>query len=92
MVDVKINKSTAKKINKKLLESLDNYRKFVSYMAGDMPIECMCLDKTIQKILLSNGIFRVYDLFDRDLSKIKGIGKVRSGNLNASLEQFISLR
>ncbi len=92
MVEVKINKATVKKINKKLLESLDNYRKFVSYMAGDMPIEAMCLNKTIEKVLLKNGIVRVYDLFDRDLTKIKGIGKVRGRNLNTCLEQFLSLR
>lgn len=92
MVDVKLPKATVKKINKKLTESLNNYRKFVSYMSGDMPIEAMCLPKPIEKALRNAGIMRVYDLFDRDLTKIKGIGKIRSRDLNASLEQFISFR
>lgn len=92
MKEVKIKETDIKKINKKLLESLQNYRKVMSYMIGDMPIGVLCLPKPIEKALLNNGLLRVYDLFDRDLTKIKGIGKVRVRDLTASLDQFISMR
>lgn len=92
MDEVKIKKSIVKKINKKFLESLQNYRKMISYMVGDMPIGILCLPKNIENKLRKNGIDRVYDLFDRDLRKIKGIGKVGAGYITSSLDQFISIR
>lgn len=91
MVEAKLSKSEIKKINKKLLESLQNYRKFMTYMSGDVPIGVLCLSKPIEKALLDNGILRVYDLFDRDLAKIKGIGKVRRRDLAASLDKFLAM-
>lgn len=92
MIEGKLKKSDIKKINKKLVESLQNYRKLMSYMVGDMPIGVLCLPKTVETILLNNGLLRVYDLFDRDLTKIKGIGKVRGRNLAACLDEFLSMR
>lgn len=91
MVDVKLKKTDVKKINKKLVESLQNYRKFVYYASGDVPIQCLCLDKTVEKILVKNGFERVYDLFDVDLGKIKGIGKTRVGYLTSRLNEFLSM-
>jgi len=92
MVEVKLKKSEVRKINKKLLESLQNYRKFVACMSGDLPIGCLCLPKTTEKILIKNGFQRIYDLFDVDLTKIKGIGEVRIRDLTAGLDQFLSMR
>lgn len=91
MGEVKLKKSVIKKINKRLIESLEQYRKVTYYMAGDLPIGSLCLPKPIEKALLNAGIIRIYDLFDRDLTKIKGIGKSRIGNLTSSLEQFLSM-
>ena len=79
-------------INKKLLESLDNYRKTMSYMCGDAPIEVLCLPKVIETILISNGCLRVYDLFDRDLTEIKGMGCGRIRQLTARLDEFLPIR
>lgn len=87
-----IPKTIVKKINKKLLESLGNYRKMVGYMGADLPIECLCLPQRYEKALIDNGIVRVFELFDIDLTKIEGIGKVGIGYLTASLNQFLSMR
>ena len=92
MVEVKLKKSQIKKINKKLLDSLQNYRKTMSLMVGDVPIGVLCLPKATEKVLLNSGFLRVYDLFDCDLTKIKGIGKVRVRDLAASVDQFLSMR
>ena len=87
----KIKKSDQKKINKQLTESLVNYRKALSLMLGDAPIETLCLPKSTEKLLLNSGFLRIYDLFNCDLTKIKGIGKVRVRDLAARLDQFISM-
>ncbi len=91
MVEAKLSNTDIRKINKKLLESLHNYRDMVKYMGGDMPIGCLCLPKKYEKKLFEQGILRVYDLFNRDLTKIKGIGKVGIGYLTSSLNQFLSM-
>lgn len=92
MVEAKLKKSDIKKINKKLTDSLENYRKLMSCMVGDMPIGCLCLPKVTEDLLVKRGFLRVYDLFDCDLTKIKGIGKVRLRDLTTSLDQFVSMR
>lgn len=91
MVEAKINKAAIRKINKKLLESLENYKDIVRYMGADLPIGCLCLPQKYEKKLLENGILRVYDLFNRDLAKIKGIGKVGVGHITTSLQQFVPM-
>lgn len=79
------------KINKKLLEGLENYRKTMAFMFGDAPIEVLCLSKVIEKALISNGCLRVYDLFDRDLVEIEGISHSGIRQLTARLQEFISV-
>ncbi len=91
MVEAKLNKTHIRKINKKLLESLENYKDIVRYMGADLPIGCLCLPQKYEKKLLENGILRIYDLFNRDLTKIKGIGKVGVGHLTARLQEFIPM-
>lgn len=91
MTEVKLNKSTIKKINKKLLESLQNYRKFMHYSQGDLPIGALCLPKDTEKLLLKNGFVRIYDLFEADFTKVKGLGKVRLGYLTSSLNKFLAM-
>jgi len=87
-----IPKRVVKQINKKLLESLDHYKKMLGYMGADLPIGSLCLPKRYEKVLLDNGILRIYELFDRDLAKIEGIGKVGVRHLTAGLDQFLSMR
>ncbi len=91
MIENVLSEADSKKINKELIESLGRYKKTLSYMAGDAPIEVLCLPKTIQTVLISNGCLRIYDLFDCDLTKIKGIGKTRIRDLTARLNEFLSI-
>jgi hypothetical protein len=91
MNEVKLHTDDIKKINKKLLESLQNYRNFMQYASADMPIGALCLKKDIEKLLLKNGFVRIYDLFDADFTKIKGLGKVRIRDLTARLNEFLAM-
>jgi hypothetical protein len=78
-------------VQKELLENLKNYRKTLSYMIGDAPIEVLGLNKTLETVLINSGCTRIYDVFDRDLSKIKGIGDVRIRELTARIDEFLSM-
>lgn len=80
-----------KKIHTELLKSLQSYQKSISFMAGDAPIGVLCLPKSIETVLVRNDCLRIYDLFNRDLTKIKGIGKTRIRYLTSSLNEFISI-
>lgn len=84
-------KVDVKKINQELLKNLENYRKTLSYLNADAPIGVLCLPKVIENALLADGCLRVYDLFDRDLAEIKGIGKTRVERLTSSLNEFFSM-
>lgn len=86
-----INENDILELKKQLRERFDSYQKTMRYMMADIPIQALCLDKTTEKILLDNGLLRVYDFFDLDLVKIKGIGPIRARNLAASLDQFFSV-
>lgn len=87
-----ILKSEIHNIHKRLLESIEGYRKTISYMYGDAPIGVLCLPKVIESVLISNGCLRVYDLFDRDLTEIKGIGHSRIRDLTSRLDEFLAVR
>lgn len=86
-----ILKIEMERINREFVQSLGEYRKKISYMVGDTPIETLCLPKSTQTILLNQGIIRVYDLFNLDLVKIKGLGETRIRNLTARLDEFFSV-
>lgn len=91
MIEGKLKKSDIRKINKKLLESLQNYRKMVAFMGADVPIGVLCLPKTTEKVLVKQGFLRVYDLLDVDFTEIKGIGDSRRRDLASSLNKFFSM-
>lgn len=85
-----------------MLENLDNkkdilknnfirYRKILKYMEADVPIQCLCLPKIIENKLIGAGCLRVYDVFDLDFSKIKGLGISRQAIISSSLDQFLSM-
>ena len=86
-----IQEKEMKKIAKNLDKSLKYYRQNIAYLAGDAPISLLCLPKTIEKILLDNGLDRIYCLFDRDLTEITGLGDVRIRDLTARLKQFFAM-
>ncbi len=91
MSELRLTEDAAREINKKYIESLQNYKKMMSYMVADVPIQTLCLPKTIEKILLNNGFLRVYELLGIDFTEIKGIGITRARDLASRLEQFISM-
>ena len=91
MSDIKLSEEDMRKINKKLLESLQNYKKMVNYMSGDVPIGSLCLKKQTEKVLNENGICRVYELFDLDFTKIEGLNDILIRDLTSRLNQFLSM-
>lgn len=79
------------KLRDELKKKFDEYNKTIRYMLGDAPIGVLCLPPTIESILIDQGFLRVYDLFDADLIKIKGIGVARLQQLTTSLDKFLSM-
>jgi transcription-repair coupling factor (superfamily II helicase) len=79
------------KLKSELKKKFNEYQTTMKYMLADAPIEILCLEKSIEKILLDQGFLRIYDLFDVDFVKIKGFGAVRIRNLTASLDKFFSM-
>lgn len=88
---IKDDKVVKEIVDKKLLESFENYNKFMQLLSCDMPIEVLGLPKDIQTILLREGYSRVYMLLNRDLSKIKGLGPTRCYRLTACLDKFFTV-
>ena len=78
-------------IRAEALKKLEEYQKTVTYMAADAPISVLCLPKNIEKTLLRQGCLRVYDMIDRDLTKIEGLSDSAARHLAASLNQFLSM-
>lgn len=79
------------KIRKDLFESLEKYRKTMLFMLGDAPLSVLCLDKATENCLYNHGASRLYDIFNMDFTKVKGLGKTRSRNLTSCLDQFFSM-
>jgi len=79
------------KVRKEVLKKFSEYRNTLNYLAADAPIQVLCLPYTIEKILLGHGILRVYELFNLDLVKIKGLGEVRIRQLTSCLDQFFAM-
>lgn len=75
----------------KLDEDLRHYRTVLYFMGANVPIGVLCLPPQIEKLLIDDGCVRVYDLINRDLAKIKGIGKTRLSFLTARLDEFLSV-
>ncbi len=79
------------KIKEEIIKKFSEYKKSMSFIASDAPIEVLCLPDIITKILLNNGLLRVYDLFDCNLTEIKGLGVVRIRQLTSRLDEFASM-
>lgn len=80
-----------KKIREEIAQKLGEYKRTILYLAADAPISVLCLSSAIEKALSNQGLFRIYDLFDCDFTKIKGLGVIRIGELTASLDKFFSM-
>lgn len=79
------------KLKEDLVKSFESYNSTLKYLAADAPIETLCLPASLVDILIGNGILRIYDVFNMDLAKIKGIGPIRLRQLTTSVNQFLSM-
>lgn len=95
MTDVDVNKNIETEFNTQLkleiVKKLGEYRKTMSYMAADAPISILGIPKCVENVLCNNGLLRVYDLFDCDFTKIKGLSKSRINDLTTSIDEFLSM-
>ena len=86
-----VHDEVMRKLKEEVTQKFVQYRKFLIFMAGDAPIETLCLPKVIENALLAHGCFRIYDLFDCDFTEVKGLGISRIRDLTSCLDQFVSM-
>lgn len=79
------------KLRKELRMKFANYQRTMKYLSADAPISVLCLPGIIEKILSDSGFLRIYDLFDLDLIKVKGLGVSRVRQLTTRLDEFFSM-
>ena len=80
-----------KQIKEQIAKKFNDYRNTLSYMEADAPIGTLCLPPAIENALLAHGLLRIYDLFDCDFTKVKGLGVRRIGDLTTRLDKFFSM-
>lgn len=80
-----------KKLKEEVIKRFADYRNTINFMVADAPIAILCLPAPIERILLNEGCLRVYDLFNLDFVKIKGLGESRVRDLTSRLDQFLSM-
>lgn len=80
-----------KRLKDELLIKYKEYQTTIKLMACDAPIAILCLSPKTEKILLSNGCLRVYDILEMDLTKIVGLTEVAARDLTSRLDQFRSM-
>ena len=80
-----------KKIREDVVKKFSEYKKTLAYMSADAPLGVLCLPTVIHNALISHGCLRVYDLFDCDFTKIKGLGVRRIRDLTTRLDEFFSM-
>ncbi len=85
------DKETLYMAQERTRKEIESYRRVLMFMGANVPIQVLCLPTAIEKILLKEKLFRVYDLIDCDFAKIKGIGDTRAEIVAASLDQFLTM-
>jgi hypothetical protein len=80
-----------KKISEFLLKNIENYHQTMKYLAADAPLEILCLSKACEKALFAHGCLRVYDVFNLDFTKVKGLSAKGIRDLTTSLDKFIAM-
>lgn len=90
-LDMIINTDAEAPVKDDVKKNLQHYRKILSYMGANVPIQVLCLPKVVEKSLLAEGILRVYDLINRDLTEIKGLGQARLDLLASRLDEFFTV-
>lgn len=74
-----------------LKQKFQDYQTTMKFMLADAPIQVLCLNSRVETLLLDQGFLRIYDLFDVDLVKVKGLGVTRIKELTSRLDQFFSM-
>ena len=74
-----------------LRKDLEHYKRALTYMGGDAPIEVLCLPKVIENKLKESGFLRIFELFNTDLTKVKGLGVTRRDILTSRLNELFSI-
>lgn len=72
-----------------LEQDLQNYRRCLSYLEGDAPIQVLCLPKAVQTILIKNDLLRIYDLSFERLKSVKGLGEKRLNLVLGRVRTFV---
>lgn len=75
----------------KLQQDLAQYRQTMYFLGANVPIAVLCLPRRLENILVEDGCLRVYDLINRDFTKIKGIGKTHLSLLTSRVDEFLSI-
>lgn len=79
------------KVKEEVIKKFAEYRTTMAFMAADAPISILCLHPAIEKALIAHGLLRIYDLFNCDFVKVKGLGEARIRDLTTSLDKFFSM-
>ena len=88
---LKIDQIVVEEANEKVQKEIAHYRNVLMFMGANVPIQALCLPSAIENALIASDCLRVYDLINRDLTKIKGIGKSRSSLLASRLDEFFTV-
>ena len=75
----------------RMKEDFAHYRRTLMYLGANVPVQVLCLPPAIENALIADGCLRVYDLINRDLREIKGIGKGRLALLTSRLDEFLTV-
>lgn len=79
------------KIRQETEKMFQNYRQSIKLMATDAPISVLGLKKSLEKLLLSHGFVRIYDLLDCDFTKVEWLNDANISDLTSRLDQFVSM-
>jgi metal-dependent HD superfamily phosphatase/phosphodiesterase len=91
VVESVLDDSKRNQIKEEIFKKFLDYRKTLKVMMGDAPISIFCFSKQVEKALIESGCVRVYDLFDLDLVKVKGLSDDSLRNLAARIDEFLSM-
>lgn len=90
-MDEVIDNLELKDKQEELNKNLAHYRNILMYMGANVPIQVLCLPKVIESALINDGCIRVYDMINRDLAKVKGIGRERLDVIESRLDNFFTV-
>lgn len=95
MTDIDVNKNIETEFNVQLkielIKKIGEYKQTLNFLAADAPISILGLPKVIERVLCNNGLLRIYDLFDRDFTKIEGLSDARISLLTTRLDEFFAM-